>query len=169
MARHARRAVAAVFAIAAGAVIFLLSAHQWGRTETRRVRVKFDDPHGPRLLKLDGGTADSRLEYIPAPDPVFREARVGDEVVCTVRRIPEFELEAVDFRLSRDGREIGRWSDGTVFFWLACAALSLLAGAFACWTAMAVLRIFLPIPREAVLRPPTRIVPLSDEITPFAH
>lgn len=164
MPASARKGIAIAFALLAASAVFALSTRAWGRAETRRVRVKFDDRQGPRLLKLEG-RADDRLEYVPAPPDVFREARAGDEVRCTIRRIPEFEVEAATFRLVRDGREIARWSEGGPFFWIACGGLSLLAGVFATWLLGLAFR---PAVSKPILGPPTRIVP-QDEVTPFAH
>ena len=167
MEHRLRRLAALSAALVAGAAVFGLSTRHWGRVEERRVRVKFDDRSGPRLLKLDG-PADGRLEYVPAPADVFRQAREGDTVLCTVRRIPEFEVESADFRLRRDGREIARWSEGGPFFWIACAGLSLLAGLFATWILGLLLRPWFPDASKPALAPPTRLI-RPDEVTPFAH
>lgn len=161
-----RRAAALAVALAAGALLFALSARHWGRTEERRVRVKFDDRSGPRLLRLEG--AGDRPEYVSAPADLFREAREGDSVRCTVRRIPEFEVESAEFRLSRDGREIGRWSEGGPFFWIACAGLSLLAGFSVVWLLGLALLPWFPRRSRPALGPPTRLI-RTDEPTPFAH
>lgn len=156
MGSKARGAVALAFALFAGAGIFLLSAYPWGRSESRKVRVKFDG--GPRLLKLEGEGRDDRFEYVAAPDSVFREARAGDEVRATVRRIPEFEVESVEYRLVRRDHVVGRWSEGGVFFWLACGGLSLLSGVCACWIVAGLLRAF---SASGATPPETRIFPVG--------
>jgi len=159
-----RHGLLAIVALACGGAVFFLSARIWGRTDTRLVRVKFDDRQGPRLLKLEG-RPDDRLEYVPAPPEVFRAARPGDQVLCRVRRIPEFEVESAEFRLYRGSQELARWSEGGSKFWIACGGLSLLTGLLGAWILGLAFR---RTPTRPTLSPPTRLL-RRDELTPFSR